>query len=257
VLVHHSNVTTWGSGIEQIVAGFHKFTVRPILVSIEQAVRKRVMTPAQRAKMTAEFSLDALLRASLKERMEIYSAAVQNGIKSRNECRQLENDPPYAGGDVFTAQSNLLPIEKLGQQPAQAPAKPDPEESRALQRSEERHGEVLKALASPQPITVHMPAVTVHSHAPKIDTTVHPSAPDVHVTNNQPAPQVDVKVEPAAAPVVNVLNTVEPTPVEVKLEATLPPPEVTVNLPPRKTETTVLRDGDGNIVRATQIERDA
>lgn len=122
VLVHHSNVTTWGSGIEQIVDGFHKFTIRPLAVSVEQAVRKRVMTPAQRSRLTAELSLDALLRSSLKDRMEIYSKAVQNGIKSRNECRQLENDEPYAGGDVFTAQSNLAPIDMLGKtQPSAAP----------------------------------------------------------------------------------------------------------------------------------------
>lgn len=114
VLVHHSNVTTWGSGVEQIVDGFHKFTVRPMLVSIEQAVRKRVMTPRQRATMSAEFSLDALLRASLKDRMEIYSTAVQNGIYNRNECRQLENAEPYAGGEVFTAQVNLAPVGQLG-----------------------------------------------------------------------------------------------------------------------------------------------
>lgn len=114
VLIHHSNVTTWGSGIEQIVDGFHKLSIRPMLVSIEQALTKRVLTPAQRARYTVEFSFDALLRASLKDRMEIYSKAVQNGIKNRNECRQLENDPPYEGGEVFTAQTNLAPVDKLG-----------------------------------------------------------------------------------------------------------------------------------------------
>lgn len=123
VLVHHSNVTTWGSGIEQIIAGFHKFTVRPMVVSVEQAIRKRVMTPRQRATMTAEVNLDALLRASLKERMEIYSTAVQNGIFNRNECRQLENAEPYPGGDEFTAQTNLAPVGMLGRQrPPAAPA---------------------------------------------------------------------------------------------------------------------------------------
>ena len=114
VLVHHSNVTTWGSGIEQIVDGFYKFSVRPMLVSIEQAVRKRVMTPKQRTTMSAEFSLDALLRASLKDRMEIYGSAVQNGIYNRNECRQLENAEPYDGGELFTAQVNLAPVNRLG-----------------------------------------------------------------------------------------------------------------------------------------------
>ena len=59
--------------------------------------------------------MDALLRASIKDRFEIYAKAVQNGLKTRNECRQLENDPPMDGGDELTAQSNLVPIEKLGE----------------------------------------------------------------------------------------------------------------------------------------------
>lgn len=117
VLVHHSNVTTWGSGIEQIVDGFHKFTIRPILVSIEQAVRKRVMTDRQRATMTAEFSLDALLRGNAKDRAELHAKNVQNGIMTRNEVRQLENLPPAAGADDLTAQSNLMPLRMLGNQP--------------------------------------------------------------------------------------------------------------------------------------------
>jgi HK97 family phage prohead protease len=88
-----------------------------MLVSIEQAIRRSVMTPAQRSTMTAEFNFDALLRASLKDRMEIYAKAVQNGIYSRNQARQLENDPPYAGGDTFTAQTNLAPVDMLGKLP--------------------------------------------------------------------------------------------------------------------------------------------
>jgi HK97 family phage portal protein len=117
VLIHHSNVTTWGSGIEQIIDGFHKFTVRPILISIEQAITKRVLTAAQRARYSVEFNFDALLRGSLKDRMQVYAQAVQNGIKTRNECRQLENDPPIDGADILTVQSNLLPINLLGQSP--------------------------------------------------------------------------------------------------------------------------------------------
>lgn len=114
VLVHHSNVTTWGSGVEQIIDGFHKFTVRPMLVNIEQAVRKRVMTPKQRASMSIEFSLDALLRGNAKDRAEIAAKKVQNGLATRNEMRQLENEKPIDGGDVLTVQTNLLPIDMLG-----------------------------------------------------------------------------------------------------------------------------------------------
>ncbi|GAB3763504.1 phage portal protein [Ramlibacter monticola] len=114
VLAYHSNVTTWGSGIESILDGWYKLAIRPILVSIEQAVRKQVMTPAQRARQSAEFNFDALLRGNAKDRFELYAKAVQNGLKSRNECRQLENDPPIAGGDDLTAQTNLVPLSMLG-----------------------------------------------------------------------------------------------------------------------------------------------
>lgn len=115
VLVGHSNVTAWGSGIEQLIDGFYKFTIRPALVRIEQAITKRVLTPAQRARYTVEFSFDALLRASLKDRMEIYSKATQNGIFTRNECRQLENMPADPAGNQLTAQTNLAPLNMLGQ----------------------------------------------------------------------------------------------------------------------------------------------
>jgi HK97 family phage portal protein len=114
VMVHHSNTTTWGSGIEQIVDGFYKLAIRPMLVSIEQATRKRVMTAKQRSNMSAEFALDALLRGSPTQRAELYSKNVQNGIMTRNECRQLENLPPVTGADALTAQSNLLPLSLLG-----------------------------------------------------------------------------------------------------------------------------------------------
>lgn len=114
VLINHANTTAWGSGIEQIVEGFYKLTIRPLLVIIEQAITKRVMTPAQRAALTVEFAFEGLLRSSLKDRAEIYAKLVQNGIKTRNECRQLENDPPVAGGDELTAQTNLAPLHLLG-----------------------------------------------------------------------------------------------------------------------------------------------
>jgi hypothetical protein len=62
-------------------------------------------------------------------------------------------------------------------------------------------------------------------------------------------------VIPPPPPVFHIHNRIE-SPV-VNLEANLPAPEVTVNLPTRKTETTIFRDRTGNIASATQIETDA
>lgn len=113
-----SKTTTWGTGVEQIIEGFYKFTLRPTLERIEQAIQRRVLTSAQRAAgLHAEFSFDALLRSNMKDRFELYAKGVQNGITTRNECRQLENLPPVAGGDALTAQVNLVPIDLLGKVP--------------------------------------------------------------------------------------------------------------------------------------------
>lgn len=117
--------TTLGSSSADIISSFEKLTLRPIVINIEQAIRHRVMTPQERSRFDVEFNLDGLLRASLKDRMEIYTKAVQNGIFNRNESRQYENMPPYTGGEIYTAQSNLLPIDKLGTQPAQPGSVPE------------------------------------------------------------------------------------------------------------------------------------
>ncbi len=114
VLLNQANVTAWGSGIFELVEGFTRFNLSSMVVAIQQAIEKRVLSPRQRALYTVEFSLDGLLRASPKDRAELYAKAVQNGYLTRNEVRQLENRPPMAGGDVLTAQVNLVPLEMMG-----------------------------------------------------------------------------------------------------------------------------------------------
>lgn len=115
VLIGASGATTWGSGISEITSGFVKFTIGPMLVSIEQALQSRVFSLDERMNMQAEFSLDALMRGDITSRYQAYATAVQNGFKTRNEVRQLENDEPVEGGDVLTAQTNLAPLDKLGE----------------------------------------------------------------------------------------------------------------------------------------------
>ena len=106
--------TTWGTGIDQLIQGFYKFRLRPMLESLEQAIERRILTSRQRELYTVEFSLDAILRGSLKDRLETGSTAVQNGLMTRNEWRQLENLPPMNGADQLTAQVNLMPVQLLG-----------------------------------------------------------------------------------------------------------------------------------------------
>lgn len=117
--------------VEEAMDLFYKTTIRPLAINIEQAIRKSIFTPDQREKYTCEFNLDAMLRASLSSRAEVYAKMVQNGLKTRNECRELENDAPLAGGDGLTVQNNLVPIDQLGKiDPSQTSQKEIPEEIR-------------------------------------------------------------------------------------------------------------------------------
>lgn len=115
VLVHDYDGVTY-NGAEATIGSWYKTSVRPMLVSIEQAVHKTVMTSSQRARMVCEYSFEALLRGDSAARATFYSAALQNGYMTRNEVRQLENWPKVSGpgADMLTAQANLLPLDKLG-----------------------------------------------------------------------------------------------------------------------------------------------
>lgn len=114
VLVNHPGAVQYGNTdvVEDI---FYKTVVMPLVENIEQAFRKRVMTPRQRASMVCEMSMDALLRGSMTARSEIYAKGLQNGWITRAEVRQLEGWPYLPGSDDLTAQSNLVPLKMLGQ----------------------------------------------------------------------------------------------------------------------------------------------
>lgn len=117
VLVNHAGLIQYGNTdvVEDI---FYKTIIMPLVENIEQSFRKRVMTPAQRARMSCEISMDALLRGSATKRSEIYAKGLQNGYMTRAEVRQLEGWPRIDGTDFLTAQSNLLPLDLLGKTPA-------------------------------------------------------------------------------------------------------------------------------------------
>lgn len=113
---HGGKDSNWGTGLEQKMIWFLTFTLRHWCKRIESAVRKDLLTPVERRRYFAEFALEGLLRADSSARAAFYSTMVQNGILTRDYCRGLENQPPMGGNAaVLTVQSNLMPIDSLGQ----------------------------------------------------------------------------------------------------------------------------------------------
>lgn len=115
---HTTKSTSWGTGLEQQNQGFLTYCLRFYLKAIEQAISKELFTAPQRLRFYAEFAIEGLLRADSVGRAALYASAAQNGWMKRSEIRALENLEPDPTADQLTAQSNLLPLDMLGQQPA-------------------------------------------------------------------------------------------------------------------------------------------
>jgi HK97 family phage portal protein len=117
ILIGHAGAgqTMWGSGVEQINLAWLTLYLGRELRRIEQAICKQLLTPAERVSLYVRHNVDDLLRADSVGRAALYSSAGQNGWMDRNEIRAKENRPPRPGGDQLTVQSNLVPLEKLGE----------------------------------------------------------------------------------------------------------------------------------------------
>lgn len=122
ILIGHSSQgqTMWGSGIEQILRGYVNLALRNYTIAASQAIRCDLIKPADRAELYAEYDFDELLSADSVARAQLYSSLSQNGINTRNELRAREGLGPMPGGESLTVQSNLVPLEKLGEAAATA-----------------------------------------------------------------------------------------------------------------------------------------
>lgn len=112
---HTDKSTSWGTGIEQQMIGFLVFTLGPWIKRIEQSIAKDLLTPSERLRYYAKFTVEGLLRADSAARAAFYSVMVNNGILTRDEVRELEDRPPMGGNaSVLTVQTALAPLDNLG-----------------------------------------------------------------------------------------------------------------------------------------------
>ena len=58
------------------------------------------------------------MRADSAGRANLMKTLAENGLRTRNELRALDNLAPLDGGDDLTVQSNLIPIQLLGKEAA-------------------------------------------------------------------------------------------------------------------------------------------
>lgn len=126
-LVGHGDKTSnWGTGLEQQNLSFLTYNLRPWLTKIEQSIRKSLLSPAEKPRYFAEFSVEGLLRADSAGRATFYQSGLNNGWLTSDEVRNKENLPLMGGNAaVLRVQGAMVPLDKLGEKPPQAaPAVP-------------------------------------------------------------------------------------------------------------------------------------
>lgn len=96
---------------------FYTDTLLSILTMYEQELAYKLFTSNElREGYYFKFNADVILRGDIKTRYDSYAIAIQNGIKTPNECRALEEDSPKEGGDQLIVNGNYIPLTKVGKQ---------------------------------------------------------------------------------------------------------------------------------------------
>lgn len=111
---HNEKSSSWPSSTEAQGMLFATYTLRSWLGRIEQSA-KRSLFGADRLRYFGEFAIEGLLRADSAGRALFYASALQNGWMNRETVAGLENLPIPDGGKIYTVQSNLIPLDQLGQ----------------------------------------------------------------------------------------------------------------------------------------------
>jgi len=116
--------TSWGAGIEQQKDGYVSFTAEDYLTAWEEAGRRDLLSPADALKFYFRFNRASLVRGDIKTRWAAHVQALQWGVYSPNEIRELEDRNPREGGDVFYPPPNTAGTPAGEQDPTDDPTNP-------------------------------------------------------------------------------------------------------------------------------------
>jgi len=100
------------SNTEQQDLHFVKHTVKRWVEQTEAELNLKLF--GRGSAYFVEFNLDGLMRGDLATRMQAHATAIQNGIRTPNEVRKIENLPPLPGGDDLMIQGATVPLASQG-----------------------------------------------------------------------------------------------------------------------------------------------
>ena len=112
-MLQASNASTSFASVEAIGIEWLRLGLGPMIARIESALQRLIVGETTFIK----FNTDGLMRTTTKERLEAYAVALNNGMLSINEVRQLEDRAPIGpAGDEYHIPLNMGTVgEEKGQ----------------------------------------------------------------------------------------------------------------------------------------------
>lgn len=112
-MLAQTGATSWGTGIQELIKGFQRFTLVPITSAIEETLSTLLPNPRH-----VEFDFAGLLQGTPAEEIALLIQQVEGGLLTMDEARAIRNLPPLPKTDVpAPLVPPLIPVVPTGEGP--------------------------------------------------------------------------------------------------------------------------------------------
>jgi len=106
MLVQAGDAPTTYASAEQFMLAFVTHALTPIIVNIEKAIYRDLLTEEEKKRYFAKFEMRGLLRGAFKEQTEGLKTLVNTEIINPNEARDILDMNPYDGGEIYKTRTS-------------------------------------------------------------------------------------------------------------------------------------------------------
>ena len=107
---HSVDGETWGGTLEQLNLQWLQYQLNPQLIGMEQELEFKLLSISEQNDLSIKHSVEGLLRADSKTRNEIMVNQTNNGLRSINEVRALDDMPEVDNGNIVVRQVQYQPL---------------------------------------------------------------------------------------------------------------------------------------------------
>jgi HK97 family phage portal protein len=113
MLIQAGDAPTTYASSEQFMLAFVTHALTPIVVNIEKAIYRDLLTEEEKKRYYAKFEMRSLLRGAFKDQMEGFQIAIDKCIMNPNEVRSLlDMNPYFPDGDKYETRTSTTKDQK-------------------------------------------------------------------------------------------------------------------------------------------------